>query len=867
MARRYSKKHLLWLTPTILVVLLAITLAAGLLMAQQRGWQWQGLGWDDGLVLQRLNWRDDGCVQLTARDIQVRELWPLQLTVARVTVPSCDESGHSSGGRGFSVPFAPPFDVVVQAFRFRDHPALRLAVHHRGARWWLQAKLKGSTLRARFNAQNNRWQVDGRVDIAALRKNYSGSIKIRGKGYWRPGPNKPKARFGGQLRLTGKQLGRAHRGPYGNFNATVTWHDSNWTLDAQLKQPVALGRGWVLQPGQGVRASGTGLTIQQATAVLTAQGPQGHARLTLHSEAGRLGHGRASLVLSHGLKGRIDLSWKNGTLAVEPFSIAGFEGMRVTLDEAVTVPIAAQGHATPALTLHYDEVAIRTAESRLTWGARGIRWRGTLKLYGRWHSYQLSGHWTGMIDDDGLHGEPLVATLDGTDLHLRARLPVKHLWSSDQPVKISLEGYVMDLAFTATVSAAHTDKGWHGRLQAHSRLPQADQGGALDLTGQWQWRNGLVLSSGTQLSMSRMLVDTVLIRPIELTATTPVAISADGIEGRFRLEAAGLTAARWVVPPVQGDIVLDQGRMEADIRIPQWNGTLSVTGTELAGTPSGTFHLRLPLQPAVTRGLGIIARDGVIIANGQWRIGRQPTISARLQAIDVKLDWGSIMASGLQADLAISWRPDDIHISSRQPLTIAKLNTGVPVTDIQLKFDSDLHTWHFRDVSASLLGGRLTAKALTWPSSEYQPVVLAGIDVGRLAALQSKPIVSVSGQIGGTIPVRLRRNGVAIRDGRLKNETSMLLTIEQTKGVRALKESNRMVEFALDTISPLHIKTFLARINMTADGQLKAAMTIKGVNPELERPIVLNYTHQENVYKLLRSLRIGGRIVDAVTGR
>src|SRR5699024_8775077 len=97
-----------------------------------------------------------------------------------------------------------------------------------------------------------------------------------------------------------------------------------------------------------------------------------------------------------------------------------------------------------------------------------------------------------------------------------------------------------------------------------------------------------------------------------------------------------------------------------------------------------------------------------------------------------------------------------------------------------------------------------------------------------------------------------------------RNETPMELSISESAGERALAQSNAAVGLALNALNPLYINTFQARINMQADGWLHADMTIKGRNPNYRRPLVLNYTHQENMFKLLRSLRISGRIVDAV---
>src|SRR5699024_1334874 len=176
----------------------------------------------------------------------------------------------------------------------------------------------------------------------------------------------------------------------------------------------------------------------------------------------------------------------------------------------------------------------------------------------------------------------------------------------------------------------------------------------------------------------------------------------------------------------------------------------------------------------------------------------------------------------------------------------AKLASGVALTNIRFDLDSNLHSWHLYDVSALLLGGKIMAPALTWPSADYQPVLLSAIDVAQIVALQSQPVVKATGQVGGTIPLRLLRSSLAIRDGHLYNETLLTLAIPETDSVRALKQTSQAVNLALYVISSLRIHDFTATINMNPDGLLKAAMTIKGINPRLGQPIVLNYTHQEN---------------------
>ena len=212
-----------------------------------------------------------------------------------------------------------------------------------------------------------------------------------------------------------------------------------------------------------------------------------------------------------------------------------------------------------------------------------------------------------------------------------------------------------------------------------------------------------------------------------------------------------------------------------------------------------------------------------------------------------------------------TWRWQAPRIRSREPLTLANLDVGVPVTEVRMGVDTDLDQWRFEKISAQLLGGEVRAPRLRWPSSEWQPVVLTGIELNQLAALQNEAVVSLTGEVGGYIPLRLAADSVAVRDGRLANETPLSLALLPAAGTQAMAESNRAVSIALEALNPLRVERFSAQVDMADDGWLDAAVHIRGTNPQRNGlPVVFNYTHKENVLELLRSLRIGERITDRV---
>ena len=119
-----------------------------------------------------------------------------------------------------------------------------------------------------------------------------------------------------------------------------------------------------------------------------------------------------------------------------------------------------------------------------------------------------------------------------------------------------------------------------------------------------------------------------------------------------------------------------------------------------------------------------------------------------------------------------------------------------------------------------------------------------------------------------TLPLQLLPSGIALQDGLLRNEGELTLRVPASAGVTAMAQSNRAVQLALDMLSELDVNDFQARLAMSRNGLLDAQVTLKGVNPKQNRqPVVLNYSHSENVLELLRSLRIGDEISRRVLSR
>jgi hypothetical protein len=872
MAKRFLGKRLIWLLPLLIAAALLLAVLVAALAIRLAGWHWQGPGWRDGLTLDAVWQERDGCRPIEARGVRLSALRPLTLGIDTLGIHACPDDADPASDGLTEIPALPALEVTVWAVQYRDLPPVMVNLNQRDGVWRAQAEFRDSQLRAEYRRPSARWRVTGTLQGGHLDQRLSGVVRVQGDGVWRPGDWTDSEYFAGELVLLGRGLGLETPGPRGNVTVRGQWQGDAWRLRAGLDEPLAVGAGWVVSPGEDLEARGEGTALIQADGRLVANGPQGRAALSLSSGAARLGEGQGSLSLSEGLDGEVAFRWRDGEVMVSPFEVRGLaEDLSVRLREPVTAPLAMQGQTNVPLSLVWRDLTLNTTESGLAWRPNDLQWRGAVSVDGRWQGYRVSGGWKGDAGPTGVRGEPARLRLKSADLDVTARLPVDGLRPPQWPFQARVEGRYQSVPFRGMLSGALDDGAWAGRVEAsgkhfYSLMPTLGQGGTLTAEGRWRWRDSLSLLAGSRLSVGGTVSGTRLVKPLTLRVSEPLVIGEGGPTGALAVRAEGLVAERWTLPPVTGSARLNGAAFQADLSVDQWGTRVSMRGRQGNAGLSGTVQGRSPLVPAMSRGLPLTTRAGDLVMDGRWQWRDAFQVEGTLQGEALSLDWGSIQARGLDADLALDWHQGQApSLRSREPLTLANLDVGVPVTEVRMGVETDLDQWRFEKISAGVLGGEVRAPRLRWPSPEWQPVVLTGIELSQLAALQNKAVVSLTGEVGGYIPLRLARNSVAVRDGRLANETPLSLALLPAAGTQAMAESNRAVSIALEALNPLRVERFSAEVDMAEDGWLDAAVHIRGTNPQRNGlPVVFNYTHKENVLELLRSLRIGERITDRV---
>jgi hypothetical protein len=304
--------------------------------------------------------------------------------------------------------------------------------------------------------------------------------------------------------------------------------------------------------------------------------------------------------------------------------------------------------------------------------------------------------------------------------------------------------------------------------------------------------------------------------------------SATGLDGRFTLDGQALPALQVLLPPTL-PVELEGGSAAADVTL-AWpgaeganvglEGELRVTDGRLGGThwAADRVAVRLPFR----------------YAGGTLQLGGR-----RAAQVTVGTITAAVPAESLSARVGGTW-----PWSSGAPLRVEGLRLR-------------------------LLGGEAALDTLRLPQrGRAVNLRLHGIRLEQVSGLHGEEVVSLGGAVDADLPLHLDHGSLLIEDGTVRNTTPVRLRLTDADAIAAFKTNNPTLAEAADWLSDLHVDHLDGTVNLKRDGALVLVATIEGRNPQRgDRPVRLNYRHEENLLHLLQSLRIGSDLSRGIEQR
>lgn len=338
------------------------------------------------------------------------------------------------------------------------------------------------------------------------------------------------------------------------------------------------------------------------------------------------------------------------------------------------------------------------------------------------------------------------------------------------------------------------------------------------------------------------------------------------LQADVQLNAVSLTA--------QGGFVADDGILQLDWKLRhslvQDAGQLNVRAVPL----------RFPEAAPLLHGLagtkdGLLLQAGSLTATGQltWSTNRSAAV-VPLHVDQLQGVYRGHSFSGLSGDVNVVVDARTLRLSSEN-LSALMYDPGLPLADISMRagvnypFDGKPGAV-LRDVRAKALGGLISSQVIDIDlARKSNPFVLRleHVEVRQLVEFRKQEGLFADGLLDGTLPFDWTDKGLNMSAGVLDARMpGGLIRYLGTESMRQMAAGDRVVGMAMQVLGDFHFKVLHTQADYHPDGQLALHIELKGNNPGYEngRPIELNLNIEENVLKLLQSLRMADEISDRV---
>ncbi|NGX85987.1 YdbH family protein [Rahnella sp. Lac-M11] len=232
--------------------------------------------------------------------------------------------------------------------------------------------------------------------------------------------------------------------------------------------------------------------------------------------------------------------------------------------------------------------------------------------------------------------------------------------------------------------------------------------------------------------------------------------------------------------------------------------------------------------------------------------------------------------SGLDFSLPYRLQDSIWQLGVKKPVTlrIGEVNNLVAMKNITADLQGH-YPWSedkpltLTNLGVDMLRGHLSLSALRMPQHDAAVLKLEKINLSELFTALKPKQLAMSGVIYGELPLFVENPKWIIQNGWIKNDGGLTLRLDP-QFADAMASGNFANKMVVSLLRYMEISRSDAQVSLDNLGMLTMAAKVDGVNytdtthggDKEKREIVLNYTHQENIYQLWRSLRFGDNLQD-----
>jgi hypothetical protein len=230
---------------------------------------------------------------------------------------------------------------------------------------------------------------------------------------------------------------------------------------------------------------------------------------------------------------------------------------------------------------------------------------------------------------------------------------------------------------------------------------------------------------------------------------------------------------------------------------------------------------------------------------------------------DTSLTYDDFEVLFLQLNEGFSFNSAGLQLS-RGKINIEEINVGIPIRKVALIVDIVDSVAKLESAEGELIGGTFKVTNLWFDGRKQRTnISVSSLDLADIAALQKQQGIQVTGEMSGILPFQLGSENGIIQHGMLASDGPGKLKIQDNAAFDLIKNQQKELSF----LQNVEYRKLSSKVELASDGWLDLELSIAGRNPEKEQEVIFNYGHKENIFTLLKSLRITGSIQDSIEKR
>ncbi|WP_165729380.1 YdbH domain-containing protein [Pseudoalteromonas sp. 31A1] len=194
-----------------------------------------------------------------------------------------------------------------------------------------------------------------------------------------------------------------------------------------------------------------------------------------------------------------------------------------------------------------------------------------------------------------------------------------------------------------------------------------------------------------------------------------------------------------------------------------------------------------------------------------------------------------------------------------------EFRAGAVVKNIKGQWQVNDNSALVNDITGDVFGGEFSLDTYTvGKPNQVANVKFENIDASKLVTLDDKSGIVLTGRLAGALPVHFNSGEIEIIDGSLFSQGTGNLKITNNAAFDSVMQQQQELQPVLGLLTNLDIQKLNSSVALKSDGWLKLGVNLQGYNKAEQQQVNFNYNHEENVFTLLRALRLSDEITQKV---